>query len=317
MLLLGLLAAAPLRAQSGPTAPSFGGNCTTASTQARDLCYRVAEAVRILGARTTIALDGGNPVPGTASTLGMRLESRPHITIAARITAVPVELPGLGSAADPGELDFTAAALALHAGVGLFGGFTLGPTIGGFGSVDLLAGLAHLRLPAADEFFGRLTSWSAGARLGLLRESFTAPGVSVSALYRVTGAFGFGDPALGDQDAWFRIEDLSGWSVRATASKRLLGIGVTAGAGRDYYDAEALGRVRDPGAPTGTLQLSDAALQVQRSTLFANASFTLMILHGVAELGWQQGGKSPAGLTTTDRLEQAGMYGSLAVRLSL
>ena len=72
-----------------------------------------------------------------------------------------------------------------------------------------------------------------------------------------------------------------------------------------------------PGSRTGTLQLSDAALQLQRSTLFANASFTLMILHGVAELGWQQGAKSPAGLTTTDRLEQAGMYGSLAVRLSL
>jgi len=315
LLLFCLLVTAPLRAQTASEA--FGGNCATASSGARDLCLRLAEGARILTARTPVVLSGGNPVPGTASTLGMRIGSQPRLSIAARVTGSPVTLPGFQQAAANDELGFTATAIALDVGVGVFGGLTLASTVGGFGSVDLLASVAHLRMPADEGLFGDLTSWSGGVRLGLLRESFTAPGVSVSAMYREIDDFGYGDPALAEHDAWFRTEGLSGWSIRAAASKRLLGLGLTAGAGRDCYSGQAIGRIHDPVALSGILVLRDDDLESRRTTLFANAAFTLIILHAVAELGWQSGGREEAAIPTTGRLEQAGLYGSLAIRLSL
>jgi hypothetical protein len=39
-----------------------------------------------------------------------------------------------------------------------------------------------------------VVAWALGARVGILRESFTAPGVSVSAMYRSIGSFSYGDP---------------------------------------------------------------------------------------------------------------------------
>jgi hypothetical protein len=299
---------------SGP-GTSFGDNCPGAAAS-RDLCLQVAEAARVLGARSVIVLAAGNPVPGTASTLGMRTPSHPRLSVAARVTAAPVALPPLG-ASSAAELDFTPIAIALDAGIGVFSGLTLAPTIGGFASLDLLGSLAYTSLPSDDALSGSLTAWAAGVRLGLLRESFTAPGASVSLMYRRLGDLGFGASDLTAQDAWFRLRDMDGWSARVAVSKRLLGLGLTAGAGRDSYRAEATGSVRDATVPGGRLGLADDELEINRNTLFANAALTLLILHAVAELGWQGGGKEEAGMPTTGKLEKAGLYGSLALRLSL
>ena len=316
VLLSCLLAALPAGAQVTQSSDRFGGSCAAASAGAEELCLRVAEAARILGARSAIVLGGGNPVPGTASTMGMRMGSHPRLSIAVRGSAAATDLPGLDLTSTE-ELDFTATAIAVDVGVGLFNGVTLAPTVGGFGSIDLIAGLSHLRLPTGDGLSGSVTSWSAGARLGLLRESFTAPGVSVSAQYRRLGDFWYGDPELARHDAWFRLQDMAGWSLRAAAGKRLLGLGLTAGAGYDSYSAEAAGRVRDAAAPSGRFLLQDDDLGIARTTLFANGAFNLLILHAVAELGWQSGGDEEAGIPTTGLLEKAGLYGSLAIRLSL
>jgi len=312
LLLSALLAAAPLSAQQSP----LGATCIDASSSASDLCVRAAEATRAIVARTAVALSGGNPVPGTASTLGMRIGSQPRLTISARVTAIPVKLPGLAAGEDVPAIDFTGAAIALDLGVGIFSGLTLGPTVGGFGSVDLLASVGRIGLPARDGFRGAVTSWGAGARVGLLRESFTAPGISISALYRRMGVYGFGDLALANQGAWFRLEDASDWSLRVAAGKRLLGLGLTAGVGRDLCSTSARVRVRDSGAVTGRFDLQDPDLRVSRTMLYTNAAFTMIILHAVAELGWQSGG-SVSGIPTSGRLAQSTLYGSLALRISL
>lgn len=314
LVLLGLLASAPLCAQS---AADFGDNCTTASAASRDLCLNIAEGARILLARTPVVLSGGNPVPGTASTLGMRIGSQPRLSLAARVSAARVVLPGLEQGATDRELAFVPTAVTIDLGVGVFGGVTLAPTVGGFGSLDLLASVGHLRIPTGDGLFGKLTSWSGGVRVGLLRESFTAPGISVSAMYRRLGDLGYGEPALANGAAWFRLDEVSGWSARAAVSKRLLGFGLTGGVGRDHFTAEANGRVRDLASPGGVLVLSDTELESTRNTVFANAALTFIILHAVAELGWQNGGRAPTGIPTTGRLEKAGLYGSLAVRVTL
>ena len=306
--------ATPLGAQLESASDRFGGSCASASSGVRGHCFRVAEAVQIMEPRAAIVLTGGNPVPGTASTLGMRIGTLPRMSIAARVSAARVALPGIQRATNTDELSFTPIAVGLDASVGLFNGLTLASTVGGFASVDLLASIGRLQLSTDDDFAGSLTSWSGGARVGILRESFTAPGVSVSAMYRRLGDLTYGDAELASTDGWFRLEDMSGWSVRAAASKRVLGFGLTAGAGHDWYSADASARVRDAGT---TITLQEDELESSRTTFFGNAAFTLMILHTVAELGWQSGGSSDPVITTTGRLEKAGLYGSLAIRLSL
>lgn len=312
LLLTAIVTAAPLRAQ---TAGGFGSDCANAGTAARDLCFNVTEAARILEARTAIAASGGNPVPGTASTLGMRIASQPRLSLAVRLTGVPVRLPGLERSQTESELGFTTVSFSADLAIGLYGGVTVAPTVGGFGSVDLLASVGQLRLPVSDGLVGNVTSWSGGARLGLLRESFTAPGVSLSAMYRRLSSVGYGDQGLTEGESWFRLDDVSGWSVRATASKRVLGFGLTAGAGRDHYSADAAGRVRDATATGSVLSLRAAELRSARTTFFGNAAVTFVILHAAAELGWQSGASEKAALPTTGRLERAGLYGSLALRV--
>lgn len=306
------LLAAPLQAQN----EGLGEQCSGASAASRGFCQRVAEAVQVIEPRIGISFSGGNPVPGTASTLGMRLGTLPRISIGARLSAARVEIGGIESASDDDEQSFFVPSINVDGSIGIFSGLSLAPTIGGFGSIDLLASVGRIPLPEGEGFSGAANSWGAGLRVGLLRESFTAPGVSVSAMYRKVGEIEYGDPELNDQDAYFRLDDMSTWSVRAAASKRLLGFGLTGGAGYDRYSGGVNVQVRDPLASGGRFSLADDELESSRTTLFGNASLTLLILHLVGEVGWQSGGDADTSLPT-DRIEKAGLYGGLAIRVSL
>ena len=311
-----VVAVSPLRAQSG-VGQSMAEQCAAAPTQARDYCYRVVEAVEVVTPRVGISFSGGNPVPGTASTLGMRLGSLPRLSLGARVSASFVDIDGIESFSDTEEQSFPIPSINLDGSIGIFPGVSLAPTIAGFASVDLLASAGIIPLPEGEGFSGSVTSWSAGLRLGLLRESFTAPGVSLSAMYRGVGGVEYGAPDLGDEDAYFRLDDTRVWSARAAVSKRLLALGLTAGAGYDWYEGGATIRVRDPSSPGNAFELSDDQLESSRLTLFGNASFTMMILQLSGEFGWQAGGDADLSLPSAERLEQGGLYGGLALRIVL
>src|SRR5690606_36597323 len=119
------------------------------------------------------------------------------------------------------------------------------------------------------------------------------------------------------EDAYFKIDDMEVWSARAAGSKRLLALGLTAGAGYDWYSGGATIRIQDPTNASNVFELSDDALESSRATVFGNASFTLLILHVVGEVGWPSGGGADATLPSSARLEKAGLYGGLALRVTL
>lgn len=292
--------------------------CADATALYRPFCENVADAVLITQPRIGMALTGGNPVPGTASTLGMRIRSTPRIGIGLRVTAATVDLPPVQRRTTDRDVDFPLGSVLLDVTVGLYQGMSLAPTVGGFGSVDLLASVSVLPLPSGEGFDDTSpASWALGARVGVLRESFTAPGVSVSAMYRRLGNVTFGSVELVDTDAYFRMSDYSVTSLRGVVGKRVLGIGLTGGAGYDRYSSAVTGRVRDPrvAAPDNQVQLAADPLKQNRTSLFGNVSFTLLILNMAAELGWQTGGDGIE--DATDKLENRGVFGGLAVRVAL
>lgn len=291
--------------------------CAGATDARRTFCWNVADAAVILPTRVGIAATGGNPMPGAASTLGMRLGSLPRMSVGLRVTAAhtglpPVERPSMS------DVTFPVGSIAADAAVGLFQGVTILPTVGGFGSVDLLGSVGVLPLPGGEGFEeGTPLTWSLGARVGLLRESFTAPGVSVTGMYRSVGDYTFGSPTLTDRESFVRVTGSDIWSLRAIVGKRLLGLGLAGGVGYDQYGTDIRAQVRDPlpTEPTRVLDLRQDGLTASRTSLFANASLTFIILSVAAEAGWQSGGDAPAG--GSDRLERGALYGGLAVRLSI
>jgi hypothetical protein len=295
----------------------------------RLLCLNLADAMEIVPPRLGIAASGGNPVPGTASTLGMRLGTLPRISVAGRLTTVEVQLPGIQEVTrNASDFTFFAVSVAADASVGLFQGFSLAPTVGGLGSVDLLASVGIAPLNDGGGCCGigfrdaSQVTWAAGARVGLLRESFTAPGVSLSAMYRSLGTLEYGEAVLGStfpaRDAYFRMRDFRALSFRGVIGKRLIGFGVAGGAGYDRYDTDILIRVCDPVAPplcNSIEEIQQDGFRASRVSLFANASYTFLLVTIVGELGWQVGGDLETGASET--VERGAGFAGLAVRIGL
>lgn len=289
-----------LREQCGPDFP--------AESVAR--CHSLADAALTLPDRVAIAAAGGNPVAGTASTLGMRLPGSPRWSIALRSTIARASLPPIG---DDGAFSPTLWSVNADASVGLFNGINLLPTIGGFASIDVLASLGVLSVPD-DDGFERSSplTWALGTRVGILRESFTAPGVSVSAMYR-----SLPDVSQGPmEEAVFRGTDQSVLSVRGTVGKRVLGIGLTGGIGYDRTRSDVQATFSDPDVVPGVPPVGlREEITSGRTSFFGNVSYTLLILNMAAELGWQADGDRPAGAHRDTG--KGGPFGGIAIRLAI
>jgi hypothetical protein len=314
--LVQLAAASPAVAQGD----ALAAQCQTAGPTLRQHCERAAYAAGITQPRVGVALSGGNPVPGTASTLGTRVGALPRLSLSGRLTAASLEIPDVRTAGTTRSLRIVAPAFNVDGALGVFDGFALLPTVGGFASVDVLAGLGIVPLPGGRGFSDRPVSWMIGSRIGLLRESFLMPGVSVTGSYRRVGDITYGDPQLERSDAFFRMSDLSVLGVRATIGKRVLLVGLAGGLGWDRHTSNVRLAARDPGFIVGgeQIELSQRGLRSSRSTAFVNATWTTLVLNFVGEAGLQAGGTgNPTSNQLRDLVGRRGLYGSLAVRLAL
>jgi hypothetical protein len=339
------LFAAPLEAQNVDTVCGEIG--LPPETESR--CVAVAEAVNAAQPQLGMLMAGGNPTLGTASTGGVRLGFLPAVSVGGRVNLVLARLPDIRDArirdgeVVPEEFRLPAPAVGANVSLGLTPGVSLAPMVGGFGAVDLLGSVTMMPLDllGVTDVGGNPVSWGAGARVGLLRESFVAPGFSVSLMYRRMGEVRIGDVCRGpeQQDPANRFRrfcpadgdfgevafGLDNWSGRAAVSKRLLGFGLTAGLGYDRFGTGADIAFRAPAAP-GTGQLTEVVYRVNdvrventRLSAFVNAGYTLLVGSIVAELGVMQGGSPVPGFPAAADFDprRGTVFGSLGARLSL
>jgi hypothetical protein len=291
----------------------------------REHCVVVAQAVESAQPQLGILLAGGNPTLGTASTGGLRLGVLPRVTGSVRLNLVGVRLPDLlvddGAAARINRaLGLPAPALGANVGVGVWPGIGVAPGIGGIGSVDLMGSATYLpfRMLGVRGFDEESPdiAWGFGARVGLLRESFIAPGVSVSVMRRSLGRVAFGDVCRGSAiqdptsgpgfyqcvetnergDAGEFAFDLTNWSTRLAAGKRLLGLGLTVGLGHDRFRSDLEVGVRAPDDALGRFyRADDLRLAQSRTSAFVNLSYTLLVGTLALEGGVMQGGDAVEG----------------------
>lgn len=304
-------------------------------------CTALAQSALIAQARLGVVAAGGNPVAGSASTLGMRLGSTPRVSVQLRVGGAPFTIPSrsahltssfLGAGANlPTETATPfARVVSVDGALGLYQGASPAPTVGGVGSLDLFGSLGVM--PGAGGGLSG-TAWTGGlgARLGILRESFTTPGITFSGAFRRMGGFDFGDvarpvdPATGTEPylGFYSLGPTSSWSGRAVVGKRFLAIGTSAGLGIDRFSSHlAEQRACPTGGPCQVKTGFDitAPLVQSRANAFLDLTWTSLVFTGTAELGWQKGGSPATAPWTTgfeDRVRKGGPFGSLALRLTI
>jgi hypothetical protein len=220
-------------------------------------------------------------------------------------------LPGAGDAGTESSI----VGGRLTAVAGLFDGFSPLPTVGGVLALDAVAAVRLIRVPDSPASTSHRVGWGGGVRLGIVRESFSLPGVTFSAVRYWSGAIRYG--VSSGEGALVQLEPSLN-SYRLVAGKDLWPVGVSAGVGRDQYRGSGRFEVRvqeGGGAPT-TVRAS-GGLHSNRDYLFAGLNYTWLVTQIAAELTWANRASSLAELEGTGDFRPGGreLQGAVTVRL--
>ncbi len=313
---LALLAGAPLPGASQGFQEMVQA-CASGDAGLLHRCHQAALALDAARGAHALAAAAGSEVVGSAGTLGYRLPRTPRFSLGARVGAVRASLLPILADYSPasGERTLLLPAVQVQGTLGLFDGFSARPAVGGILALDLTASY-HLLFPSRDAGFVECPGGGGGGgRVGILRESFNAPGVSVSVARRSLGEGQLGDMA-GDDPAQVRFKG-EVTSVRGLVGKDILGLGLLAGVGWDRVEGKGSLGVRV--SPRGfAVHTPPQDLTSERVVLFAGGSMTFLILQVSAEGGWSRARTPP--LPTTpggDAFPDHGAYfGSVAYRLT-
>jgi len=260
--------------------------CQSINAQAQAACNTMVDATKAFHPLAGMIVSGGNPVLGSAGTLG----GFGHVSATIRVNAIKASLPNPDSAAQnpvPSSFNGYLPAPVVEAAVGLYRGKD-----GGLLSIDGLASAVLLPAsrvqgmsvdPNAPKIGDVALGLGYGVRIGVLRGTFPVPSVSVSVMKRHLPRVQFGDVAGGDPADFATDFDATNW--RATAGMRVLFADVAVGVGIDHYTSAATIHYTD-GLTTHTVTLD---LANTREVLFADAGLTTGLVKLVAELGYQTG----------------------------
>ncbi len=302
-------AAAPLRAQNPDALPS---PCAP-DPELLARCAELRLAAQALGTGLTLAQTGGSPLPGAASTLGRRFATTPRWALAARTGFTKFDLPDIRSGAVPAESNgVTATTIEGTVAIGVIEGFSPQPTVGGVLALDVLGKLGKTFVSEGEGFDRNPTHFGYGLRIGLFRESFTLPGVSVSAMRVHSGKVELSGGSMGLGAA--EVESTT-TSFRGTVGKDFMAMGVLAGIGWDRISSEGLLRARPlPGSTsTGDVVSRFSGLDTDQTMLFVGLSRTILVAQMGLEAGWAEGQETRS--TGFDPLGSA-LYVSFSLRLT-
>lgn len=251
-------------------------------------CLETALAVQAAHGLIGLAASGGPSLPGSSSTLGKRFDGMPRLGFSVRGGFVDASVPdALGPANGPApEAGAFTPSLQATVAAGVFQGFSTAPTVGGLLSVDLLATVSFVDVPGDRGFRDASKGLGLGVRIGVLRESFTLPGITLSATRRWMGETRLAE----DADDGTRADvDLTVTSLRGTVGKTLANLDVLAGVGWDRHGSDVELRVRPQGAggPEGLTRADGFASD--RILFYGGVGYTFLVYQLSAEAGFARG----------------------------
>ena len=264
------------------------GECRDGAPEA--VCRQLALAALAAQRGVGLASALGSDIPGTASTVGLRMGSTPRLALSVGVAGAWVGRPFAG--ADAGALgrSMTATGLRAAAAVGVSEGIRFAPGVGGFLSLDATLHLSRLSLPRSAGFGSHSTGVGFGARVGVLSESFTMPGISISVARRWHGALAVADSAGGSGNE--AEAGLAVTSIRGVVGKNWFVLGLMAGVGWDVYRGDVV--VSVAGGP-GAGASASGPLASARAVYFAGGWLNFLVTQLSAELGVADGAVDPFG----------------------
>ncbi len=260
-------------------------HCAAFAGSAGRICDAAVDGTRAFHPVAGLLVSGGNPVLGTASTLG----GLGHFSLTARANAADVVLPDPGYDGTEGEVpsseELYAPVPLLEGAAGVFQGLPSGIlSVDVLGSAQLLPTnqIDHLSVDSDARRIGDVAlGFGYGLRVGVLRDEGPFPAVSVSAMRRNIPRVTYGD--LDGGDAFRYGVDLEATNLRLVASKQLASLQLAAGIGWDRYTGDADIELRDGSADV------HVDLEEKRSLAFLNVGLDLAAVTLVGELGYQSG----------------------------
>ena len=273
-----LTAVAPVTAQIS--------DCTTFNGSSRRICDAAVDGTRAFHPVAGLLVSGGNPVIGTANTLG----GLGRFSLTARANAADVILPDPAYDGASGEVpsseELYAPVPLVEGAAGIYQGLPSGLL-----SIDFLASaqliptnqIDNLTVDGDARRIGDVAlGFGYGVRVGILRDDGPLPAVSVSAMRRNIPRIAYGDLDQGDE---FRYAvDLQATNLRLVASKQFAVLQLAAGIGWDRYTGDAEIELRDQ--PAAALRVD---LKESRTLAFLNAGLDLAAVSVVGEAGYQSG----------------------------
>ena len=312
MVLAMMFGAAPLAAQEP--------QCNVpASPFATSACNTAVDAVRAFYPLAGMIVSGGNPVIGTAGSLG----GLGHFALTARVNAIKAALPdptATNQTPVPTSFNGAVPAPVIEGAVGLTKG--LG---GGLLAVDVLGsalilptGIENLTVDAdATKFLDAALGIGYGLRVGVLNGAFPVPAVSVSWMHRKVPRLRYGTlgPMIGRGDEFEFTMDLTSDSYRAIAGWKLAAVDLAAGIGVDRYKSNDTNiRFYDAVTPTSVRTVVINPTNT-RALVFVNGGLSLAVVKLVGEIGLQAG-KDQSYVTQFSDFDPkaAHVFGGLGVR---
>jgi len=307
-----IFGAAPLAAQEPqcnvPASPFATAACNTA-----------VDGVRAFYPLAGMIVNGGNPVIGTAGSLG----GLGHFALTARVNAIKAALPDpqAGSQSPvPSSFNGAVPAPMVEGALGLFKGVG-----GGLLAVDVLGsalilptGINDLTVDSgATHISDAALGFGYGVRVGVLNGGFPVPAVSVSWMHRTVPRLRYGTlgPIIGTGDDFEFTMDLTSDSYRAVAGWKLAVVDLAAGIGVDRYKSRDTNiRFHDAVTPTSVRTVVINPTNT-RALVFVNGGLSLAVVKLVGEIGLQAG-KDQSYFTRFSDFDPkaAHVFGGLGVR---
>jgi hypothetical protein len=307
-----IFGAAPLAAQEPqcniPASPFATAACNTA-----------VDGVRAFYPLAGMIVNGGNPVIGTAGSLG----GLGHFALTARVNAIKAALPDpqAGSQSPvPSSFNGAVPAPMVEGALGLFKGVG-----GGLLAVDVLGsalilptGINDLTVDSgATHISDAALGFGYGVRVGVLNGGFPVPAVSVSWMHRTVPRLRYGTlgPIIGTGDDFEFTMDLTSDSYRAVAGWKLAVLDLAAGIGVDRYKSRDTNiRFHDAVTPTSVRTVVINPTNT-RALVFVNGGLSLAVVKLVGEIGLQAG-KDQSYFTQFSDFDPkaAHVFGGLGVR---
>jgi hypothetical protein len=260
--------------------------CSSLNANTRRICNAAVDGTRAFHPVAGLLVSGGNPVIGTANTLG----GLGRFSLTARANAADVILPDPGYDGTSGQVpssdELYAPVPLLEGAAGIYQGLASGLlSIDFLGSAQLLPThqIDNLTVDGDARRIGDVAlGFGYGLRVGIIRDDGPLPAVSVSAMRRNIPQVAYGDVEQGDE---FRYAvDLQATNLRLVASKQFAALQLAAGVGWDRYTGDAEIQLRDQ--PATALEVG---LKESRTLAFLNAGLDLAALSVVGEAGYQSG----------------------------